>query len=53
MSAKPSNNKIRVDIELYAIRWYPSDRGDVNPNRPRTRPRQIPPLMVRKAEWRR
>ncbi len=40
-------------LQLHMLDWYPSDRSchscDPKPNKPK----RVPPLMVRKAEWRR
>jgi hypothetical protein len=41
------------DIPLFTIRWYPSNRGSVKTTSRSHKPQQMPPLMVRKAEWRR
>ena len=37
----------------FIIRWYPSNRSCLNMGRRKPRPGQMPPLMVRKPEWRR
>jgi hypothetical protein len=42
-----------LDIKLFTIRWYPSNRSCVNKANRRVKPQQMPPLMVRKPEWRR
>ncbi len=39
--------------QIYEIQWYPSTVGCVCTGRRKAKPRQMPPLMVRKAEWRR
>ncbi|MEN6386667.1 MAG: hypothetical protein ABFD79_15920 [Phycisphaerales bacterium] len=36
-----------------AFFWYPSSRGAVGESSPNTKTIQLPPLMVRKAPWRR
>ncbi|OHB59101.1 MAG: hypothetical protein A2Y12_12780 [Planctomycetes bacterium GWF2_42_9] len=33
--------------------WYPSSRGAIGESSPNTKTVQLPPLMVRKAAWRR
>jgi len=39
--------------KLFSLRWYPSRRSCVHPGSRTISPQQMPPLMVRKAEWRR
>lgn len=38
---------------LLTIRWYPSSRSCLRVAQRRRPPEQMPPLMVRKPEWRR
>jgi hypothetical protein len=47
--------KIRLSLKprLFFIRWYPSSRSCVRPGSRKVKAQQMPPLMVRKAEWRR
>ncbi|NQT00786.1 MAG: hypothetical protein HQ580_02055 [Planctomycetes bacterium] len=47
--------KIRLPLKpkLFTIRWYPSSRSCVKAGSRKVKPQQMPPLMVRKAEWRR
>ena len=53
MLRKLQKNKLPLNIKLFNVRWYPSNRSCVRrPNRP-VKLQQMPPLMVRKAEWRR
>jgi hypothetical protein len=40
-------------IKEYAIDVYPSNRSCIKSNMNHVRPQQMPPLMVRKAAWRR
>ncbi|HBG28074.1 MAG: hypothetical protein A2Y10_16985 [Planctomycetes bacterium GWF2_41_51] len=35
-----------------AFQWYPSSRGTIGESTPNTKTIQLPPLMVRKAAWR-
>jgi len=42
-----------LNIKLFNIRWYPSNRSCVNKANQSAKPQQMPPLMVRKPEWRR
>ncbi len=44
---------IAGEIPIYNIRWYPSSKSCVRISDHRPKPQQTPPLMVRKAEWRR
>ncbi|MHC4259838.1 MAG: hypothetical protein ACYSTF_05435 [Planctomycetota bacterium] len=53
MFAKLRKNRLPLNIELFNIRWYPSSRSCVKPGSRRIKPERMPPLMVRKAEWRR
>ncbi|MHC4570762.1 MAG: hypothetical protein ACYS0C_01620 [Planctomycetota bacterium] len=46
-------NKLPLNIKLFDIRWYPSNKSCVNTGGQKLKPHQMPPLMVRKAEWRR
>lgn len=41
-----------TDVE-HDIRIYPSQRSCIKPNMSQVKPEQMPPLMVRKAAWRR
>ena len=41
------------DIPIYNIRWYPSNKSCVKISSHHRKPQNTPPLMVRKAEWRR
>ena len=42
-----------LKTKLFIIRWYPSNRCCVNTPSHRRPPQLMPPLMVRKPEWRR
>ncbi len=44
---------VNFKIETYAVEWYPSDRFCLDSKTHEVRPKKVPPLMVRKAEWRR
>ena len=35
------------------VKWYPSNRSCIKQDMTHVRPQQMPPLMVRKAAWRR
>ena len=52
-SVSPNRLYRALGLTSFKIRWYPgSTSSPTTPNR-RTKPMQMPPLMVRKAEWRR
>ncbi|MHC4221116.1 MAG: hypothetical protein ACYST9_01735 [Planctomycetota bacterium] len=53
MLVEPKKSRIPLKIEIFDIRWYPSSRSCVNPGSKKVKPQNMPPLMVRKAEWRR
>jgi hypothetical protein len=53
MFTKFKKISLSLKPKLFFIRWYPSSRSCVRPNNRRIKPQQMPPLMVRKAEWRR
>jgi hypothetical protein len=53
MPGKLKEKEFPVKIEIYDVRWYPSGRSCVRRGRRKVQPAQMPPLMVRKAEWRR
>ena len=39
--------------KVYILGWYPSDRSCGQIHSKPGKPKKVPPLMVRKAEWRR
>ncbi|MBN1127170.1 MAG: hypothetical protein JXA82_19360 [Sedimentisphaerales bacterium] len=45
--------QIRCKIEGYDLDIYPSQRSCIKQDMTHVRPQQLPPLMVRKAAWRR
>lgn len=40
-------------VQLLNIRWYPNSKSCVSIDGRKVNPELMPPLMVRKAEWRR
>jgi len=42
-----------LKTKLFTIRWYPSNRCCLSTGNHRRPPQLMPPLMVRKPEWRR
>ncbi|MCU0918215.1 MAG: hypothetical protein MUC88_27170 [Planctomycetes bacterium] len=42
-----------LKVRLFFLRWYPSSRGCISMGNHRHPPQLMPPLMVRKPEWRR
>ncbi|HIJ53883.1 MAG TPA: hypothetical protein HPP66_12120 [Planctomycetes bacterium] len=53
MFGKLKKDKLPLKIKLFTVRWYPSNRSCSNNRQRRFNPERMPPLMVRKAEWRR
>lgn len=53
MFIKLKKNGLPLKPNLFTLRWYPSSRSCVNSGGRKVKPHQMPPLMVRKAEWRR
>ncbi|MDO8303076.1 MAG: hypothetical protein Q7T18_07535, partial [Sedimentisphaerales bacterium] len=53
MFGKFRKNKYLWPISLITIKWYPSTRSCVKMSRRPLRHDLMPPLMVRKAAWRR
>ena len=51
--AKLRKHRVSLKPKLFTIHWYPSARSCMNPGNRKISPQQMPPLMVRKAEWRR
>ncbi len=41
------------EIPIYNVRWYPNSRSCIKISSEHRKPQNTPPLMVRKAEWRR
>ncbi|MHC4123116.1 MAG: hypothetical protein ACYSSI_06030 [Planctomycetota bacterium] len=40
-------------VKLFNIQWYPGNKSCVSAGNGKAQPQQMPPLMVRKAQWRR
>ena len=53
MFKQPKTDPVTFKIDTYTVEWYPSDRFCLDSKTQRIRPKKVPPLMVRKAEWRR
>ncbi|MGA2069852.1 MAG: hypothetical protein ABSG97_00750 [Sedimentisphaerales bacterium] len=53
MFGTAKTGKLAIKPQLMAIRWYPSSRCFGSAKRHKSRPNLMPPLMVRKPEWRR
>ena len=53
MSVKLKKNVFSLKSKILSIRWYPYNRSCINTNGRKVKLHQMPPLMVRKAEWRR
>jgi hypothetical protein len=50
---KKKNRCSDWEVRVHDVKWYPSDHSCVRQNMNIVRPQQMPPLMVRKAAWRR
>jgi len=53
MPGRSRRNRIFAKPEVFDIRWYPSSKVCTNSDRREAQFKYMPPLMVRKAEWRR
>ena len=53
MFGKLKKNKLFTKIEPTYLHWYPGNNPDANPDTSKTKSLKMPPLMVRKAPWRR
>lgn len=53
ITGKDNDALLSKKAQIYQIQWYPNIIGCVCTGRRKVKPRQMPPLMVRKAEWRR
>jgi len=53
MLARFKKQLLPLKPKLFDIRWYPSCKSCVHSGGRMVSPQQMPPLMVRKAEWRR
>lgn len=53
MLSRVKKNKIPLKPDLFIIRWFPNSRSCVKTHGQKVKPQQMPPLMVRKPEWRR
>ncbi|MCF7973285.1 MAG: hypothetical protein K9N55_05690 [Phycisphaerae bacterium] len=45
--------KAAFTSHIHMLCWYPSDRSCTPATPLENKPKKVPPLMVRKAEWRR
>ena len=53
MLCKEKKNKLFTEPQILPIQWYPGSRNCTNRKNKRINSQNIPPLMVRKADWRR
>jgi hypothetical protein len=53
MFGRLKKNRFLLKAKLFTLRWYPSSRSCLPVGNHRRPPQQMPPLMVRKPEWRR
>ncbi|MDD5459272.1 MAG: hypothetical protein PHF37_07765 [Phycisphaerae bacterium] len=47
-----SKKEVSIEPKIFEIQWYPNMKSCVKINKRRVTPRLMPPLMVRKPEWR-
>jgi len=52
MFGKFKKKKLALKPELFTVCWYPSSKSYLNIGSRKVKLRQMPPLMVRKPEWR-
>ena len=43
----------RANLKIYELKWYPKGITCLSPGHRSVKPANVPPLMVRKAQWRR
>jgi hypothetical protein len=53
MFTRPKKDGFLLKTKLFILRWYPSSRCSISIGNRRRPPQLMPPLMVRKPEWRR
>jgi hypothetical protein len=53
MFGKMKKDKLPLKIEIFTLQWYPSNRNCARSARRKGKLQRMPPLMVRKPEWRR
>ncbi|MDI6447660.1 hypothetical protein [Anaerobaca lacustris] len=53
MFSKLRKDGFLLKTKLFVLRWYPSGRSCIRMGNRQRPPQQMPPLMVRKPEWRR
>jgi len=44
--------KYKWNVKDYHILWYPNQKSAVQKDMTKIKPKQKPPLMIRKARWR-
>ena len=52
MPARLKKHRMHLQPKLFTLLWYPSGRSCMSEGTGKVSPQQLPPLMVRKAEWR-
>jgi hypothetical protein len=53
MLFKEKKNKLFTKPQIVQIQWYPAGKSCTNGKNKKIGISNVPPLMVRKAEWRR
>ncbi|MCK5226159.1 MAG: hypothetical protein KAQ89_05530 [Planctomycetes bacterium] len=52
MFGKINKSKLLLKTRMFNVQWYPSDKGCVSTIGRKIKHQQMPPLMVRKPQWR-
>jgi hypothetical protein len=53
MFGKIKKEKFPIEVKMFEIQWYPNLKACPGKMAKGAKMQQMPPLMVRKAEWRR
>ena len=54
LAAREKYDKLfRANLKIYELKWYPKGITCLSPGHRSVKPVNVPPLMVRKAQWRR
>jgi hypothetical protein len=53
MTKKDNDRLFRANLKIYELKWYPNGTSCISSGQRCVKPAHVPPLMVRKAQWRR
>jgi hypothetical protein len=53
MFGNDKKNPFKANLKIFEIKWYPNGTSSLTCGQRTIKPAFVPPLMVRKAEWRR